>query len=74
MNADSIEWVVLVAALLAAMGGARVVGLRREEREGDPNEAASDDHPALFAAVLSWRGDDRIVRLLSDPRCPKSGL
>lgn len=32
--------------------------------DADPNEAAWDDMPALFAAVASWNGDDRIVRLV----------
>ncbi len=30
----------------------------------DPNEAARDDLPALFAAVAAFEGDDRAVRLL----------
>jgi hypothetical protein len=32
--------------------------------DADPNEAARDDLPALFAAVAAFEGDDRTVRLL----------
>lgn len=34
------------------------------DEDADPNEAAWNDMPALFAAVAAYQDDDRIVRLL----------